>query len=106
MTEEEVNEEIANNPEVQELYHTMSTKLVPVVTAMVELATKLKELWEEAEGQESPGNAAIVYHISEQLRQELCVTAMEQIQPGWYEEALNDLMNVLTQSELVDKVIH
>lgn len=92
----EFDVQLNDHPEVKELRKQLSGELKQLVETVALLAVKIREVWPTIEGAEAvPALPLVVYQIAETLKQDMCVLAMDTIQPGWELEAQEQAERVI-----------
>lgn len=106
--------QLNDHPEVKELRKKLSGELKQLSSTVALLAGKISEVWPTIEGAEVvPPIPMIVYQIAETLKQDMCVLAMDEIDPGWEDRAkasidavLDIIKGMVDESEEPNRTIH
>lgn len=106
--------QLNNHPEVKELRKKLSGELTQLSSTVALLSGKISDVWPTIEGADNvPPMPMIIYQIAETLKQDMCVLAMDKIDPDWESKAkasidavLDVLKGVVGASEESNRTIH
>ncbi|PPD55503.1 MAG: hypothetical protein CTY12_00575 [Methylotenera sp.] len=88
--------QLNNHPDVKELRKKLSGELTQLSSTVALLTATINSVWPTIEGADPvPPIPLIVYQIAETLKQDMCVLAMDEIDPGWENRAKASLDAVL-----------
>lgn len=101
----EFDVQLNDHPEVKELRKQLSSELKQLVVSVAALTSKIREVWPTIEGAEAvPALPLVIYQIAETLKQDMCVLAMDTLQPGWESEAKQQLNAVMELVRMMGEV--